>query len=105
MRIDSSTGSRQSVHSTQTGGRAASRHTRPRRAATAVVALLGTLLVLGLAGPAAADKYDATEAGHPLRIIAYIVHPVGVALDYLLLRPAHWLVSHEPFKTAFGHED
>ena len=55
--------------------------------------------------PALADDYDSSKAGHPVRIVAYVLHPIGVLLDYLLLRPAHWLVSHEPLKTVFGHED
>jgi len=54
---------------------------------------------------ASADDYDASMAGHPLRIIAYILHPVGVVLDYLIMRPAHWLASHEPIQTLVGHED
>jgi hypothetical protein len=67
-------------------------------------AVLG-LALLGQSTPAAADEYDPTYAGHPVRIIAYIVHPVGVALDYLLFRPAHWVGMHEPWKTIFGHTD
>ncbi len=70
--------------------------------------LAGALLVLGLltaAGPAAADDYDPNYAGHPLRVLAYVVHPVGVLLDYLIFRPAHWIGSKEPMKTIFGHED
>jgi len=55
--------------------------------------------------PALADDYDSTDAAHPLRIAAYALHPVGVILDYLLVRPAHWLVSHEPLKTLFGHDE
>lgn len=58
-----------------------------------------------LASSASADDYDPKRAGHPLRIAAYILHPVGVALDYLIMRPAHWLVSHEPLDEIFGHED
>ncbi len=69
------------------------------------IAAVVAALLLALASPVAADEYDPSEGGHPLRIVAYMLHPLGVALDYLLLRPAHWLVSHEPFKTAFGHED
>lgn len=69
-----------------------------------ILALAGALVLAG-ASPALADDYDQERAGHPLRILAYVVHPVGVALDYLLLRPAHWLVSQEPLKTVFGHED
>lgn len=68
-------------------------------------AALALLLLMAAAAPAAADDYDATEAGHPVRIVAYVLHPVGVLLDYLLMRPAHWLVSHEPFSTVFGHEE
>jgi hypothetical protein len=69
-----------------------------------------TLLALGMmaiasATPSRADDYDEKSAGHPLRIIAYVLHPVGVAIDYLLLRPAHWLGNREPLKTIFGHED
>ena len=70
--------------------------------------LASALLALGLlaaAGPAAADDYDPQYAGHPLRIIAYVLHPVGVMFDYLLFRPAHWLGSHEPLKTIFGHTE
>jgi len=62
-------------------------------------------LVLALASPAAADEYDSENAGHPLRLIAYVLNPVGVMFEYVLLRPVHWLVSHEPMKTLFGHED
>jgi hypothetical protein len=58
---------------------------------------------LSMASPAAADDYNPRRAGHPLRIIAYALHPVGVAFDYLLFRPAHWLVSKEPARTIFGH--
>ena len=44
-------------------------------------------------------------AGHPLRIVAYVLHPVGVLFDYLIFRPAHWIGSKEPMKTIFGHTD
>jgi hypothetical protein len=49
--------------------------------------------------------YDPQSAGHPLRIVAYAVHPVGVILDYLVLRPCYWLGSHEPLRTLFGRDD
>jgi len=69
------------------------------------IAAFFVLLVIGLASPAAADEYDEENAGHPLRVIAYVLHPVGMVIDYVLMRPAHWLVSYEPLKTLFGHED
>ena len=76
-----------------------------RRAFRRASAALAASLALGLAAPAAfADDYDPQEAGHPLRMVAYVVHPVGVVLDLLIFRPAHWIVHHEPLALLFGHE-
>jgi hypothetical protein len=60
---------------------------------------------LAAGSPAAAHEHDSRRAGHPLRLIAYALHPVGVIVDRLVLRPGHWLVHHEPLRTLFGHED
>lgn len=66
---------------------------------------LGILSVLLLAAtPAAADDYDPQEAGHPVRILAYMVHPIGVILDVLIFRPAHWIGSQKGLDEFFGHE-
>ena len=51
------------------------------------------------------DDYDPKETGNPLRIVAYVLHPVGVILDTLIFRPANWLGSQEPIKTLVGKED
>jgi hypothetical protein len=76
------------------------KRTRKRLVAMALAASL--LLV---ASPAVSDDYERHSAGHPLRIAAYVLHPVGVALDYLIFRPAHWIGSKGPLKVLFGHED
>ena len=55
--------------------------------------------------PAAADQYDEEMAGHPLRIVAYAIHPVGAAFEFLIMRPAHWFITREPVKTMVGHQD
>ena len=68
----------------------------------ALAALLA--LVLG-AAPAQADEHDKTRSGHPLRVVAYILYPVGLLLDTLIYRPAHWLGNQKFVKTVFGHED
>lgn len=88
---------------------------RPRRASTRRRAgpLLGAASSLAVAlcvttvttAPAMAEEYEPSNAGHPLRIAAYVVHPVGVIYDYLLLRPAFWVGSHQPFRTLFGRTD
>ena len=67
--------------------------------------LLACAVVLLASSGARADEYDPKRAGHPLRIVAYVLHPIGVAVDYLVLRPAHWAVMHEPLRTIFGHTD
>jgi hypothetical protein len=51
------------------------------------------------------DDYDPQQAAHPVRIVAYALHPVGVALDWIIVRPAYWVVQHEPFRTIFGAGD
>jgi hypothetical protein len=82
----------------------------PRRASrSGVVRWIATataLAVLAVASPAVADEeHEDTYAGHPLRIVAYVLHPIGVILDTLIFRPFHWLGNHEPFSTLNGHED
>jgi hypothetical protein len=62
-------------------------------------------LGLALAAPALADDHRSDRAGHPLKILATILHPVGVVVDYVVMRPAHWLAEKEPVKTLTGHEE
>ncbi len=75
-----------------------------RRIAKMAAALLVAML-LSSAGPAAAGDYNPKRSGHPLRVLAYIVHPIGVILDTLIFRPFHWLGSQQHVKTLVGHED
>jgi hypothetical protein len=71
-------------------------------------AVAGATLLLAVAAGApraAANPHDPDHSAHPARIAAYALHPVGVILDFLIVRPAHWLVEREPFRTLFGHDD
>ena len=62
--------------------------------------------ILIVSNPAhAGQPYNPKRAGNPVRIASYVVHPVGVLLDYLIFRPAWWIGQHEPFKTLFGVSD
>lgn len=70
-----------------------------------VAALLLTVALLATATTARADYYDSAKAGHPLRITAYVLHPIGVMFDVLIFRPAHWVGSHETLRTLFGHTE
>ena len=68
------------------------------------VLLLGVSLGLSPLS-AGADEYDPQDAGHPLRIVGYVLHPVGVVLDYVIFRPAHWIGSKDGMRELFGHKD
>lgn len=85
-----------------------------RRAVRGAALALLVALALGFAAPAGARSsassdgrwpgpdYQADRAGHPLRILAYMAHPLGVAVDYAVMRPCYWIGQHEPFRTLFG---
>jgi hypothetical protein len=68
--------------------------------------LLTLVVVAGLvAMPAtgrAHDAYDDSQS-HPLRLVAYAVHPVGYALEWLVTRPIHFVVSTRSLERVFGH--
>ena len=74
------------------------------RTLRAGAASLAALLAFAATTPALADEYDPQRAGHPIRVIAYVAHPVGVVLDWLIFRPAHWVVSQPGLDEFFGHE-
>ena len=73
------------------------------RRSAATLVLLSALLAT--ATPALADHYESMKAGHPLRVTAYVLHPIGVMLDTLIFRPAHWVVSHDTLRILFGHTE
>ncbi len=74
-----------------------------QRAARSVVTLLVcATITVTLVSPSTASDYDPKEAGHPLRIIAYLLHPIGAFLDYCIMRPAYRLGQKEPCATIFG---
>ena len=86
----------------RSGRNRSSRSSRSRRGSAALA--IGALACAGLSSTAAADDYDPQKAGHPVRIVAYVAHPVGVILDLLIFRPAHWIGSLPGLDEFFGHE-
>ena len=68
---------------------------------------IAAALVIGLSFPAVAgaqERYDPEKAGHPLRVAAYVLHPVGWLLDRLIFFPAWWIGGHEPLRSIVGHD-
>ena len=68
--------------------------------------LLRIALVCGLvltAVPARAhDAYDDSQS-HPLRLVAYAVNPIGFAIEWLAMRPLHFVASNPRLERIFGH--
>jgi len=73
-----------------------------KRNALVVAGLL--VFALSLAPRASADTYSSCNSDHPLRYLAYALNPVGVAVEYIVLRPFHTLISRDPGPAIFGHE-
>jgi hypothetical protein len=68
-----------------------------------IAGAFGLALMAG-ANTAEAHVYDRDDSDHPLRIVAYALHPFGMAVEYGILRPIHWLVSQPTADKIFGHE-
>lgn len=65
------------------------------------------LLVLALtasASTASAHRFSKEQEGHPLRYIGHVGNVVGVAAEFVIARPIHWLVSLPYADVAFGHQ-
>ena len=67
---------------------------------------LGVALMIAVVGaPASAEAHDAYDdsESNPLRLVAYLLHPVGFATEWLAMRPIHFLVSQPQLERVFGH--
>lgn len=49
------------------------------------------------------DDYDDSQS-HPLRVAAYLVHPVGYAVKWAIFQPIHWVVAQPGMQDVFGHD-
>ena len=68
---------------------------------------IAAAIVLFLAVPtkSEAHDYDRDDSEHPLRYVAYAIHPIGIALEYIVFRPIHKLVSlNKATSVTFGHD-
>jgi peptidoglycan-associated lipoprotein len=67
------------------------------------IASLAVLLAVQTS-PAAAHEYDRDDSDHPLRYVGYALHPFGVLVEKVILRPIHAFVSKPDNDIIFGHE-
>lgn len=40
---------------------------------------------------------------HPLRVASYLIHPVGFAVEWLVGRPFHYIISRPYLDKVFGY--
>jgi hypothetical protein len=50
-----------------------------------------------------ADDCYRDDESHPFRVLAYLVNPIGVGLEWAIFRPLHWAVSRPSTAPIFGH--
>ncbi|MFW6303811.1 MAG: OmpA/MotB family protein [Candidatus Sumerlaeota bacterium] len=69
----------------------------------AALVLVIAVLSVGVV-PVSAHEYDRNDSDYPLRYLAYLVHPIGVALEYTITRPFHKLVHKPGWSYVMGHD-
>ncbi len=63
------------------------------------------MMAVAAMGPTTAwahDAYDDSQS-NPVRLLAYGIHPIGYALEWLVTRPIHFAVSSPQLERVFGH--
>lgn len=73
-----------------------------------VLAGLVSVIFAGAASAYCKDQYScdggySDAESHPLRLVAYALHPVGYTLEWLFMRPIHALVSQPELCPIFGY--
>jgi len=60
--------------------------------------------LLAVSIPASAHRYDRLRDGHILRQLAYFGHAIGIATEYVVTRPLHWVASQNDLDVVMGHQ-
>jgi hypothetical protein len=50
----------------------------------------------------ASNEYE-DSISHPLRLAYFALHPAGVALEWLVARPFHYIISRPHLRNIFGY--
>lgn len=75
-----------------------------KRLPVRIIPILVAVFLLSAPMVTRADEYDDSQS-HPLRVVAYMLHPAGVLLEWTIFRPLHFLVSASPeTEYVFGHK-
>lgn len=69
----------------------------------ALIALLA-LVLISISVPSRADRYNRSQGDNPFKLIAYVLNPIGLVAEYVVMRPIHWMVSQPCADITFGHQ-
>ena len=68
------------------------------------IGLLLGMVILGSPRSGLADDYEDGQA-NPFRMLAYLINPIGVALEWAIARPLHALAdANDTTRYVFGHQ-
>ncbi len=74
-----------------------------QRTAVGLLTVVVVAMIVAVSTPARAHDYDRGNSDHPMRYLAYLVHPFGIALEYGIARPIHQLASQPHWRIILGH--
>lgn len=71
--------------------------------------MMAAMLTLGAGTAGAADRYPDEDEyedafSNPLRLAYYLIYPVGYTVEWLVMRPFHYIVSRPGLDEVFGYE-
>ena len=67
-----------------------------------MLAVLIVTIFVGLASVSSAADYKRGFDDNPVLIASYIVHPIGMAAEYAITRPIHWITKQVNLNKLFG---
>jgi hypothetical protein len=71
----------------------------------AFIAAAAAALLFALPAQSQAHEYDRDDSDYWLRYVAYVAHPIGMAMDQWVLRPIHNFVHGSPSREKWmGHD-
>jgi len=70
--------------------------------AAVVASMVGLSAGAARAADTTLDEYEDSMT-HPLRMVYYLVHPIGFATEWLIGRPFHYLISRPYLDQYFGY--
>jgi hypothetical protein len=73
------------------------------------VLMMASMISLGAQAASGAERYEDEQRyedafSNPLRLAYYLIYPVGFTVEWLVMRPFHYVVSRPGLDHVFGYE-